>query len=57
MQRLEEKSSTSVEDRTLFVQSIVSHYTDLATPAPKILMCIKIKRSHTLIVLFTDFIP
>jgi hypothetical protein len=32
-QRLEEKSSASVGDRTPFVQSVVSHYTDWATPA------------------------
>jgi hypothetical protein len=34
-QRLEEKSSASVADRTPVVQSVVSHYTDWATPAPK----------------------
>jgi hypothetical protein len=33
-QRLEEKSSTSVRDRTPVAQSTVSHYTDWATPAP-----------------------
>jgi hypothetical protein len=31
-QRLEEKSSVSVGDRTPVVQSVVSHYTDSATP-------------------------
>jgi hypothetical protein len=34
-QRLEEKSSASVGDRTPVVQSVVSHYTDWATPAPE----------------------
>jgi hypothetical protein len=34
MQGLEEKSSTSVGDRTSVVQSVVKHYTDLATAAP-----------------------
>jgi hypothetical protein len=33
-QRLEEKSSASVKDRTPVVQSVVSHYTDWATPTP-----------------------
>jgi hypothetical protein len=33
-QRLEEKSSASVTDRTPVVQSAVSHYTDWATAAP-----------------------
>jgi hypothetical protein len=33
-QRLEEKFSASVRDRTPIVQSVVSHYTDWATPAP-----------------------
>jgi hypothetical protein len=33
-QRLEEKSCASVGDRTMVVQSVVSHYTDWATPAP-----------------------
>jgi hypothetical protein len=33
-QRLEEKSSASVGDRTPLVQSVVSHCTDWATPAP-----------------------
>jgi hypothetical protein len=33
-QRLEAKSSASVGDRTPIVQSVVRHYTDLATPAP-----------------------
>jgi hypothetical protein len=33
-QRLQEKSSASVGDRTLVVQSVVRHYTDWATPAP-----------------------
>jgi hypothetical protein len=32
-QRLEEKSSASVGDRTPVVQSVVSHYTNWATPA------------------------
>jgi hypothetical protein len=32
-QRLEEKSSASVGDQTPVVQSVVSHYTDWATPA------------------------
>jgi hypothetical protein len=32
-QRLEEKSSASVGDRTLTVQFVVRHYTDWATPA------------------------
>jgi hypothetical protein len=32
-QRLEEKSSASVGDRTPAVQSVVKHYTDWATPA------------------------
>jgi hypothetical protein len=32
-QKLEEKSSASVGDRNLVVQSVVSHYTDWATPA------------------------
>jgi hypothetical protein len=35
MQRLEEKSSASVRDRTPVIQSIVSHYTDWANPAPQ----------------------
>jgi hypothetical protein len=38
-QRLEEKSSASVGDRTTVVQSVVSHYTDWATAAA--IMCIK----------------
>jgi hypothetical protein len=33
-QRLEEKSSATVWDRTPVVQSVVRHYTDWATPAP-----------------------
>jgi hypothetical protein len=33
-QRLEEKSSASVGDRTPVVQSVVRHYTDWATPGP-----------------------
>jgi hypothetical protein len=33
-QRLEEKSFASVGDRTPVVQSVVSHYTDWAIPAP-----------------------
>jgi hypothetical protein len=33
-QRLEEKSSASVGDRTPVVQSVVRHCTDRATPAP-----------------------
>jgi hypothetical protein len=33
-ERLEEKSSASVGDRTPVVQSVVRHYTDWATPAP-----------------------
>jgi hypothetical protein len=33
-QRLEEKSSASVGDRTPIVQSVVSHYTDWDTAAP-----------------------
>jgi hypothetical protein len=33
-QRIEEKSSASVGDRTPVVQSVVSQYTDWATPAP-----------------------
>jgi hypothetical protein len=41
-QRLEEKSSASVGDLTLVIQSVVSHHTDWATPAP----------SHTLWPLF-----
>jgi hypothetical protein len=32
-QRQEEKSSASVGDQTLVVQSVVGHYTDWATPA------------------------
>jgi hypothetical protein len=32
MQRLEEKSSASVGDRTPVVQSVVNHYTDLSCP-------------------------
>jgi hypothetical protein len=32
-QRLEEKSSASVGDRTPVVQSVVGHYTDWAIPA------------------------
>jgi hypothetical protein len=31
-QRLEEKSSVSVRDRTPVVQSVVSHFSDRATP-------------------------
>jgi hypothetical protein len=38
MQRLEEKSSASVGDRTPVVQSVVRHYTDWATPAPSYLL-------------------
>jgi hypothetical protein len=34
-QRLEEKFSASVGDRTLVVQSVVRHNTDWATPAPE----------------------
>jgi hypothetical protein len=34
-QRLEEKSSASVGDRTPVVQSVASHYTDWATAAHK----------------------
>jgi hypothetical protein len=37
MQGLEEKSSAFVRDRTLVVQSIVSHYTAWAAPAPCII--------------------
>jgi hypothetical protein len=33
-QRLEEKSSAPVGDRTPVVQSVVRHYTDWATPVP-----------------------
>jgi hypothetical protein len=33
-QRLKEKSSASVGDRTPVVQSVVRHYTDWAIPAP-----------------------
>jgi hypothetical protein len=33
-QRLEEKSFTSARDLTLVIQSVVTHYTDWATPAP-----------------------
>jgi hypothetical protein len=33
-QRIEEKSSASVGDRTPVVQSVVTHYTDWATAAP-----------------------
>jgi hypothetical protein len=36
-QRLKEKSSAFVRDQTPVVQSIVSHYTDWATPAPNLL--------------------
>jgi hypothetical protein len=36
-QRLEEKSSASVRDRTPVVQYVVNHYTNWATPAPVIL--------------------
>jgi hypothetical protein len=32
--RLEEKSSASVRDKTLVVQSVVRHYNDWGTPAP-----------------------
>jgi hypothetical protein len=35
-QELEEKSSASVGDRTPVVQSVVSHYTDWATPPQKV---------------------
>jgi hypothetical protein len=35
-QRLEEKSSASVGDRTPVIQSVVSNYTDWPTPAPYI---------------------
>jgi hypothetical protein len=35
-QRLEEKSSASVGNRTLVVQSVVRHYTDWVTPAPNL---------------------
>jgi hypothetical protein len=38
-QRLEEKSSASLADRTPVVQSIVGHKTDWATPAPQIRDC------------------
>jgi hypothetical protein len=34
-QRIEEKPSASVGDRTPVVQSVVRHYTDWATPAPR----------------------
>jgi hypothetical protein len=34
-QRLEEKSSAYVRDRTPVVQSVVRHYTDWATPVPR----------------------
>jgi hypothetical protein len=40
-QRLEEKSSASIGDRTPVVQSVVRHYTDWATPAPLILTTTK----------------
>jgi hypothetical protein len=33
-QKLEKKSSAPVDDRTPIVQSVVSHYTGWATPAP-----------------------
>jgi len=33
-QRLEEQSFASVQDQTLVVQSVVTHYTDRATTAP-----------------------
>jgi hypothetical protein len=36
-QRLEEISSASVGDRTPVVQSVVSRYTDWATPAPVVM--------------------
>jgi hypothetical protein len=36
-QRLDENSSVSVGDRTPVVQSVVRHYTDLATPAHNLL--------------------
>jgi hypothetical protein len=36
MQRLEEKSSASVGDRTPAFRSVVRHYTDWATPAPPV---------------------
>jgi hypothetical protein len=35
-QRLKEKSSASVVDRSPVVQFVVRHYTDWATPAPDI---------------------
>jgi hypothetical protein len=35
-QRLEEKFFASAGDRTPIVQSVVRHYTDWATPAPKL---------------------
>jgi hypothetical protein len=34
-QRLEEISSAPVRDQTPVVQSVISHYTDWATPAPQ----------------------
>jgi hypothetical protein len=34
-QRLEDKSSAFVGDRTLVVQSVVRQYTDWATPVPE----------------------
>jgi hypothetical protein len=37
-QRLEEESSASVGDWTPVVQSVVSHYTDWATPAPNFVL-------------------
>jgi hypothetical protein len=38
-QRLEEKSSASVGDRTPVFQSVVRHYTDRATPALGFMNC------------------
>jgi hypothetical protein len=35
VQRLEEKSSASVRDQTLVIQSVVRHYTVWSTPAPQ----------------------
>jgi hypothetical protein len=48
-QRLEEKSSASARDRTPVVQSIVSHYTDWATPAPKKLLVLTWMKGFSII--------
>jgi hypothetical protein len=53
-QRLEEKSSASVGDRTPVVQSVVRHYTDWATAAP-MLLCSSLFLLWPMLLQISDF--